>query len=54
MDQNLLDSFAKLLRKQRKEYLDEFRTAEDALESIAEEREADWRSMPKKNSPHAC
>jgi RNA polymerase-binding protein DksA len=41
MDRKLLDSFAELLRKQRKEYLDEFRRAEEDLESIAEERESE-------------
>jgi RNA polymerase-binding protein DksA len=41
MDRNDLDTFANLLRKQRKEYLDEFRRAEADLESIAEERESE-------------
>ncbi|MBI4525414.1 MAG: BON domain-containing protein [Deltaproteobacteria bacterium] len=41
MDRNDLDSFAELLRKLRKEYLDEFRRAEQDLESIAEERESE-------------
>lgn len=41
MDRKLLDSFAKLLRKQRKDYLDQFRRAEEDLESIAAERESE-------------
>jgi RNA polymerase-binding transcription factor len=41
MDQKLLDSFAELLRKQRKDYLDQFRKAEADLDSIAEERESE-------------
>jgi RNA polymerase-binding transcription factor len=41
MDRKLLDSFAELMRKQRKEYLDEFRKAEKDLDSIAEERESE-------------
>jgi RNA polymerase-binding protein DksA len=41
MDRKLLDSFAELLRKQRKEYLYEFRKAEADLDSIAEERESE-------------
>ena len=41
MDRKLLDSFAELLHKQRKEYLDQFRRAEEDLESIAAERESE-------------
>lgn len=41
MDRKLSDSFAELLRKQRKGYLDRFRRAEEDLESIAEERESE-------------
>ena len=41
MDRKLLDSFAELLRKQRKEYLYEFRKAEADLDSISEERESE-------------
>jgi RNA polymerase-binding transcription factor len=41
MDRNDLDLFAELLRKQREEYMDEFRRAEADLESIAEETESE-------------
>lgn len=41
MNQKLLDSCAELLRKQRKYYLEQFRRAEQDLESIAEERESE-------------
>ena len=41
MDRKILDSLAELLRKQRKDYLDQFRRAEEDLESIAEERESE-------------
>jgi DnaK suppressor protein len=41
MDQELSDLFAELLRKQRKDYLEQFRRAEQDLESIAEERESE-------------
>lgn len=41
MEQKVLDSFTELLRKQRKDYLDQFRRAEEDLESIAEERESE-------------
>lgn len=41
MDRKLFDSFTDLLRKQRKDYLDQFRRAEEDLESIAEERESE-------------
>jgi DnaK suppressor protein len=40
MDRKLLD-FAELLRKQRKEYLDQFRKAEANLDFMAEERESE-------------
>ena len=40
MDRKLLD-FAELLRQQRKEYLDQFRKAEENLDSMAEERESE-------------
>lgn len=41
MDRNLLDTFAEQLHKKRKQYLDEFRKAEQGLDSIAEERESE-------------
>ena len=41
MDRPLVNRIADRLRKQRKNYLDEFRKAEDDLESIAEERESE-------------
>jgi RNA polymerase-binding protein DksA len=41
MERNLVDTFAEQLRKQRKHYLDEFRKAEEDLESIAAERESE-------------
>jgi RNA polymerase-binding transcription factor len=41
MDRNLLETFGAQLRKERKEYLDEFRKAEEGLDSIAEERESE-------------
>ena len=41
MDRKLLDSFEELLRKQRKDYLHQFRRAEEDLESIAEKRESE-------------
>lgn len=41
MDRNLLDTFAEQLHKKRKQYLDEFRKAEEGLDSIAEERESE-------------
>ncbi len=41
MERNLLDQFAGQLRKQREQYLNEFRRAEADLESIAEERESE-------------
>lgn len=41
MERNLTQTFAEQLRKQRKLYLDEFRTAEEDLEAIAAERESE-------------
>ncbi len=41
MDQKLIQSFGKLLRKQRKDLLEEFRRAEEDLEFIAEDRESE-------------
>ncbi|MDH3445350.1 MAG: TraR/DksA C4-type zinc finger protein [Deltaproteobacteria bacterium] len=41
MDQELLDSMARLLREQRKRFLQEFRKAERGLEALAEERESE-------------
>jgi len=41
MDQKLLDSLTELLRKQREDFLKEFRTAEEGLEFIAKDRESE-------------
>lgn len=41
MDRNLLDTVAEQLRKERKQHLDEFRKAEEGLDSITEERESE-------------
>jgi RNA polymerase-binding transcription factor DksA len=41
MDQKLMQSFGELLRKQRKDCLEEFRRAEEDLEFIAEDRESE-------------
>jgi hypothetical protein len=54
MEHNLIETLTEQLRKQRKHYLEAFRKAEEGLESIAAEREANWKSMLKKNNPHGC
>lgn len=41
MDEKLLDSLAQLLRHQREDFLREFRTAEEGLEFISEDRESE-------------